>query len=103
MGDFSDHALDEFKAMREQIGDDEERLQEKKALAESLFEKEFIKNTISNAFEKFRIEKILAQQVSLTVNKYALHWFLSIPFSLIVDPYSEDNDIIQVIYSHKRK
>lgn len=87
-------------SMGEQIGDDEERLQEKKAIAESLFEKEFIKNTISNAFEKFRIEKVLAQQASHTVNKYALHWFLSIPSSLIVDSYSEDAGLTLKLREH---
>lgn len=87
-------------SMGERIGDDEERLQEKKASAESLFEKEFIKNTISNAFEKFRIEKRLAQQALLTVNKYALHWFLSIPSSLLVDPYSEEVGLTLTLREH---
>lgn len=65
-----------------------------------MFEKEFIKNTISNAFEKFRIEKVLAQQSSLTVNKYALHWFLSIPSSLIIDSYSEDPGLTLTLREH---
>ncbi len=78
-------------SMGQRIGEDQERLQQKMSLAESLYEKEFIENTISNALEKFRVEKEWAQQTSHIVDSYTLCWLLSMPSSLIVDAYAEDD------------
>jgi excisionase family DNA binding protein len=78
-------------SMGQRIGEDQERLQQKMSLAESLYEKEFIENTISNALEKFRVEKEWAQQTSHNVDSYVLCWLFSIPSSLIVDVYAEDD------------
>ncbi len=75
----------------QRIGEDQERLEQKISLAESLYEKEFIENTISSALEKFRLEKEWAQHTSHNVDSYVLCWLFSLPPSLIVDVYAEDD------------
>ena len=81
---------------------DEEILNEKKRLAEILFAKDFLRNTIRASLEKFQDENKRARENNSSVDSFVICWTVFIPDCLIYNPFLTQDRFTLDLVEHIR-
>ena len=81
---------------------DEEILNHKKNLADILFAKKFLRNTLKESLKKFRDEKERAKENNLSIDSFVICWTLFTPDCLIYSPFFTQDSFTVDLVNHIR-
>lgn len=81
---------------------DEELLNHKKNLADILFAKKFLRNTLKESLKKFRDEKERAKENNLSIDSFVICWTLFTPDCLIYSPFFTQDSFTVDLVNHIR-